>query len=156
MAVNISFYDKAIQYGLETAPSGERIDYEAGPIRASLMTDTHTFIKTELLWSELSANEAANGTGYATGGTNLAGVTISMPSGGTVMFDADDHSWVASGGTVPTSGTAEHCTLRFSGTLSDDTHTIANINFGTTEKAGDGTKFLITWHANGIFRIVET
>lgn len=153
MAVNISFYDTAILYSMEPAPTGERTDYELGPIRAALMTDTHTFIKTEVTWNDIEDDQIAPGTGYADEGTNLANPVLGGASAGTVEFDADDHSWVASGGTIPTSGTCEHLSLRFSGTLDDDLHLIANVNFGTTEKAGNGTKFLITWHANGIFRI---
>jgi hypothetical protein len=153
MAVTISFYDKAIQWGLEAGAGGERIDYEAGPIPAVLMTTTHSFTKTHQTWSQISTNQIAAGNGYTAGGKNLAAVTISMPAGGTVMFDADDVTWTATGGSIPTSGTAKYCVLYFSGTQTNDEMLICNVDFGQTESAGNGTDFRITWHANGIYRI---
>lgn len=153
MAVTISFYDRAIQWGLEVGAGGEIIDYEAGPIKAALLTTTHTHTAADQTWSQISTNEVANGNGYATDGTNIASPELTMPSGGTVMFDAADHSWVASGGSIPTSGTAKYLALYFSGTQTNDEMLICQVGFGQTESAGVGTKFLITWHANGIYRI---
>ena len=153
MAVTISFYDRAIQWGLEAGAGAERIDYEAGPIRAKLMTTTHSFTAANETWSQISTNEIASGNGYTTGGTNLASPEVTMPTGGTVEFDAADHSWVASGGSIPTSGTAKYLILHFSGTGTNDDMLVCQVGFGQTESAGTGTKVLITWNANGIYRI---
>lgn len=154
--VSISFYDKAIQWGLEAASGGptERIDYEAGPIRATLMTTTHVFAKADTTWGQVVGDESAAGNNYNAGGSALGSPEVTMPAGGTVEFRAADHSWVASGaGPIPTSGTAKYLVLRFSGTTNANEILIASIQFDGVESAGANTKFLITWNASGIFRI---
>lgn len=52
------------------------------------------------VWADVSANEIANGNGYATGGGALTGVGLTQ-SAGTVKFTASPFTWTASGAGIP-------------------------------------------------------
>ncbi|KKM07324.1 hypothetical protein LCGC14_1735050, partial [marine sediment metagenome] len=94
-----------------------------------------------------------NANGYLTKTEALASVTSSQPAAGVWMIDAADASWTASGGSIPSTG---DCT---DADIIDDTITtpldglMFDIDFGAAESAGDGTDFIVSFHANGICRI---
>lgn len=90
-------------------PAGNWLVYGAaleGLLEGSLDLDTHTFRmvlvtsaytpnqQTHSAWSSVSANEVANGNGYATHGKLLT--CTSTRSGLVVTFDCDDQSWPSS------------------------------------------------------------
>jgi hypothetical protein len=60
-------------------------------------------------------------------------------------FDANDVTWTASGGSIAAAY----------GVIYNDTDTndppLAYIDFDGTQSAGDGTDFLVSWNASGIF-----
>jgi hypothetical protein len=75
------------------------IDLDTDTIAVTLHTSTFTPNAATMAAGADLTNEVANGNGYTTGGQNLANKTVTQ-SGGTMTFDADDHTWTASGGSI--------------------------------------------------------
>lgn len=76
-------------------------DENAGLLRGALVTSAYTpNTSTHVKWSDISANEIANGNGYTTGGIALTNVTETR-NGLTTTIDMDDLVWVANGGPIP-------------------------------------------------------
>ena len=88
--------------------------------------------------------EATAGTGYTAGGQNLANVSVNIATTNDAVFDADDVTWTASGGSIAAAY----------GVIYNDTDVgdppLAYINFDGTQTAGDGTDFIVSWNASGI------
>lgn len=144
MAVTINLYDPFKEY-----VGDGTIDLDnaaAGAFDVRLMGAGHSFNAAHSQWSEVSANEIAAGNGYSAGGQDLGSVTWTR-SGGTVTWDAADVTWTASGGSI----TASHAVIVYDAGTNDEL--VASIDFGGSESAGDGTDFLITWAAGGIFTL---
>lgn len=143
MAVTISFYNNFIE-----DMGKKRVDLPNDTFKIMLVNG-YTFSATHTKKADVSG-EIANGNGYTSGGATLSGVTWSF-STPTHKFDASDVTWTATGGSLgPATGAV----------IYDDTITtpeadrlVCYIDFGTSEAAGDGTDFKITFNANGIFTI---
>lgn len=105
---------------------------------------------TTLAQVDAAGTEATTGTGYTAGGQALSGVAITTVTTNDAKFDANDVTWTASGGSIAAAY----------GVLYNDTDTndppLAYINFDGTQTAGDGTDFLVSWNANGIFTFTVT
>lgn len=79
---------------LEAVEKGT-LDLDSNTFRMVLVTSGHTPNQsTHSTWADASANEVANGNGYATHGKVLA-CTVTR-SGLVVTFDCDDQSWPSS------------------------------------------------------------
>lgn len=140
MAITISIYNQVREDILSSA-----IDLDGDTIKLGLLNNSATFTATHTVWSDISTNEIANGSGYTTGGATLAGKVVNHTSG-TAKWDADDVTWTASGGPI----TAYKGAL-YSTTLSN--RLIAFIDFDGVQTAGDGTQFIVRWNASGIFTL---
>jgi hypothetical protein len=140
MAVSINFYD----HFLERLGDGG-FDMDNDTFNIALMNSSHTFTAANTLWSQVSANEIANGNGYTTGGQALSSVTWGQ-TGGTVTFDAADVSWTASGGDI--GPTTDAVIRETSGGL-----LVCSIDFDASLTAADTADLLITLNASGIFNI---
>lgn len=71
------------------------IDWDTDAFRMVLVTSAYTPAQnTHTAWSDISANEVANGNGYATHGKALT-CSVSR-STNVVTLDCDDQSWAAS------------------------------------------------------------
>jgi hypothetical protein len=103
-----------------------------------------TFNATHTTLAQTSGTEVANGNGYTTGGATLSGVTVSTVTTNDAMFDANDVTWTASGGSI-----SAVAAILYNAT-DTDSPPVAFIDFGGTETAGDGTDFKIVWNASGI------
>jgi len=112
-----------------------------------ILVNAYTFDVTHDTFSDISANEIANGNGYTTGGQSLSNVSWAWNSGiSKWKWDADDLTWTAVGGAIgPANGA-----IIFDNTTSDK-KLVAFIDFGQSETAGQDTDFKITFGANGIF-----
>lgn len=66
----------------------KEVDMEADTIKLILLTSSHTFTATHNTYSQISANEVSNGSGYTTGGFALSNKTVTQ--GATTKWDADD------------------------------------------------------------------
>ena len=149
MAVTINFYDQFIEY-----MGDNTIDIDTDAFYVMMMTASHTFTAANTVRTDVSANQRATEFGYtqATGaatGKELATPTWTQPVAGTTMFDAPDISWSASGGSI----TGDDLVI-FDDTAASD-QLMCSIDFDGTQTAGDGTTFLISFNASGIFRIAN-
>lgn len=143
--VTINFYNLAIMDGLEG-----NSDYDTNTFKAELYNSTHTFTAANTQRSDISANALASGNGYTNPGQDLVSNALSQPVAGTTMWDANDVTWTASGGSI---GPADDCVIYNDTSTSPVDSLVCSIDFGASETAGSGTDFKITFHANGIFRI---
>lgn len=90
MAITTAWYGLGLQYLLDTP-----LDLETATVKLALVTsgytpnrDTHDFR------DDFTANEVANGNGYATGGVTLTGLAWSYDAASDqVRLDCDDPSW---------------------------------------------------------------
>lgn len=146
--VSINFYDKFIEYTME---GGIAIDVD--DFRVILMTDSHAFDGTDTNKADIVANEIPAGNGYTQGLEPLTSITW-IESSGTVTWDADDPTWSASTGPIPTSGLCDDAVIfDEDATVPTADLLVCSIDFDGSQSAGDGTDFIIAFHTNGIFTI---
>lgn len=91
-------------------------DLVGATIMVSLVSSGYTpdaSVTGHSLWSEVSANEIANGNGYTTGGVALGSMAVTAISGG-FKFSSANPSWTAAGGNIPA---WRYAVMRVSGTL---------------------------------------
>ena len=100
---------------------------------------------TDTLYSDISANEVAAGSGYATGGVTLTGVTNTL-SGGTVTFNSANPSWASFSATFRYAAIIQRAGASPAGT----DKLLCYTDSGTSITGGGGT-FTITMNASGIF-----
>lgn len=144
MAVTINRYNKFPEYFGDNT-----IDLDGDTFKAALGTG-HSFVATNSVYADVSGDALATGNGYTAPGQNLSSVTWSE-SGGTLTFDAADVTWTASGGAIAASDA-----WIYSDTPTSPADPLAfNIDFDGTESAGDGTDFLLTFDAAGIFTLAD-
>lgn len=143
MAVTINFYDEFIL----NIGQGD-IDLDTDTFKIVLLNSSHVFTQANTTLANITANQLATANGYTQDTKALTSVTWTQ-SAGTATFDAADTSWTASGGSIAADDAA----------IYDDTATapvdalMCSIDFGGTQTAGDGTNFVITYNASGIFTI---
>lgn len=70
------------------------IDLDTNTFRVVLVTSDYTPNLAHTAWSDISANEVANGNGYTTHGNALALVTMTQAAG-VGKWDAADPTWTA-------------------------------------------------------------
>ncbi len=152
MAVSINFYDKFAEYIGDST-----VDLDADAFYHVLLNSSHTFTATNNILTDISTNQLSTANGYtqATGGGTgkaLASITW-VESSGTVTFDAADTTWTASGGSI-----AADDVVLFDDTVASPIvdPLLCSVDFGGTQTAGDGTNFLVSWNASGIFTSVFT
>ena len=132
-------------------------DLVSANLRMALVSSAYTPSAGETghsLWSEVSANEIANGNGYTTGGVALTGVATAITNG--AKLSSGNAAWTASGGSIPA---FRYAVLYYLGTLWGMTNplvgyilcdnTPADIPATTT-----GNTLTITCPAGGWFDIV--
>lgn len=138
MAITISLYDHtAARFASGANAVGDT--YKLKLLTAATFSAAHTTL------AGTGGTEVANGNGYTTGGATLANVAVTTVSTNDAAFDADDVTWTASGGSLAAAF----------GILYNDTDTndppVAFIDFDGTKTAADGTNFIVSWNASGIF-----
>ena len=147
--VTIDHYDHFVELmgDFATAYTGWPND----TIKIILLNSSHTRTTTNTLLSEVTANQLATNFGY-TQDTEVVATVTSAQASGTWTLDATvDASWSASGGSI---GPATDAVI-YDDTLTTPLNGLMfDIDFESSETAGDGTDFIIAWHANGICTIV--
>lgn len=135
-------YVDTIQQALGSAALALNLD-SATDQKVALYTNSLTpnFSVTDPQYS--STNEVT-GTGYAAGGVVLGSSSIAVSSG-YLVFSGANVSWPSSTLTGVRGG------IVYADALTNN-NLVCGINFGADYQTADGT-LLITWHANGIFRI---
>ena len=120
----------------------KEIDLEADTIKIALLNNSHSFTATHNTWSQVSANEIANGNGYTTGGATLANKAVTQAA--TTKWDSDSPAWAAFTATV------------YHAVIYDDTHAtddlICSIDFGGAQTVAAAT-FTINFHSDGIITL---
>jgi len=127
----------------------KEVDLEGDTVKVALLDENHSASTTnDNVWSDVSANELASGSGYTTGGATLSGksVTQGTASGGNLCkWDATDTEWTSASFTA------------YYAVIYDETATsnlILSIDFGAP--AGltvvNGT-FKIVWNTVGILAL---
>ena len=117
--------------------------------KVKLLT-TATFDATHTTLAATGGTEVSNANGYLTGGATLSAVTVSTVTTNDAVFDANDVSWSASGGSI----TASFAILYNSS--ASGSPPLAFVNFGGSTSAANGTDFQIVWGAGGIFTFTVT
>lgn len=151
--VTIDHYDQFVELMGDVAAAYTGLDSDTQII--ILLNSSHTRTNANTLRSEVTANELAGGVGYtasdgAGAGEALVTPTSSQPAAGVWMYDAVDAAWTAAGGSI---GPATDAVI-FNDTITTPLNALLiDIDFEASETAGDGTQFIIAFHANGIARI---
>ena len=83
------------------------------------------------IWSDVSANEIANGNGYTTGGSALTSLASTAISGG-YKFSSGNLTWTASGGSIPA---WRYAVMYVSGTLWGMTNPVIGYFIGDSAPA---------------------
>lgn len=95
-------------------------------------------------YSDISDNEVANGNGYATGGEELTGTTVTVSTTlDNAVLSWDNAEWTASGGSIVASGAI----IYDDSTDSGDNYTdaiVSYIDFNGDVTAVDGQLFKVT------------
>jgi hypothetical protein len=122
------------------------IDLDSHTFKCALFTSSSN--ANTLTHDELAdlTNQVSNGNGYTTGGVNLTGVSWTNASG-TITFDFDNLSWVASG-----SGFLAAFAVIYDDTTSGDPLlAICVLNGGSDVTVPAAQELLITINASGAF-----
>jgi len=129
------------------------IDLDSDTIVCVLLGAGYTPNRTShALWSDISAQEIASGSGYTSGGQALSGKAVTH-SAGAGTFDADDVVWSSS--TI----TAKYAALvrRAGGSLASGDLLIAYVDLdtasGSATVASLNAAFTVQWNAAGILTL---
>lgn len=79
-------------------------DLASANLRMALVTSSYTPNVTftgHSLWSDVSANEIANGNGYTTGGASLTGTVAATAGNDGAKLSSGNAAWTATGGNIP-------------------------------------------------------
>ena len=108
-----------------------------------MLVNDYTFDATETDMTTATASEVS-GNGWAVGGPTIANVEVTTVSPGDSKLDGDDISITASGGDI---GPADGLVVYDS---SANDNPLFYYAFPSSQTAGDGTPFNVTWDAAGI------
>lgn len=127
-------------------------DIESDALYIALMDTTFTFDPdTHATWADCSADEIANGFGYSTAGELMTNVAMTIDTtGNQVDISADNITWEASGGPIPTTGSA----IIYNATHSNST-VVMGIDFDADYDTPDGKLFQINF-SNGLGALQNT
>ncbi len=146
MAVTVQRYN-----ALATKIADGTIQIGTTAIYTALMNSAHSVTSANSIWSQVSANQIADGNGYTAFTTVPAGRALSSESfteaAGVATYDAGDTLWSATTGAI---GPATDCVI-VAGTTAGDL--MFNVDFGEEKTADASATFKITWNGSGIFTI---
>lgn len=134
------------------------VDLAAATVKVALVSSAYTPDTSSSTghdtWSDVSANEIANGNGYTTGGATLGSLTSTAIAGG-FKFDSADPTWTASGGNIPA---WRYLVMYASGSLWGKTDPLIGYMLGDATPADvaattAGNTLTITVNANGWFDV---
>lgn len=132
-------------------------DIIGASVKLALLTSAYTpdvTVTGHSLWSEVSANEIAAGSGYSAGGIALTSLAAVALSGG-FKFNSANAVWNASGGNIPV---WRYGVLYVAGSLWSMTNPLIGYFLADTTPADypvtvDGNPLTINVPANGWFNI---
>jgi hypothetical protein len=155
MAVEIKFYDQfADLIGVNAASEAVHLD-SAAHMYHMLLPTTFAFLATETLRTEVT-EELTTANGYTQSDGATAGEVLASPTWvettGTVVFDAADTTWAATGAGISASDVVLFDTVP----TTPLNPLLWTVDFDGLQVAGAGTNFLIAWNGSGIFTSVFT
>lgn len=124
-------------------------------VKVALVTNSYTPNASNTghsLWSEISANEIANGNGYVTGGYTLTTDTVNAVTNG-FNYDSEDPTWNATPAAIPA---WRYAVMYVLGTLWGMTNPVIGYFLGDSTPADvpattAGNPLAIAVHASGWF-----
>lgn len=134
-------------------------DLLSATVKVALVTSSYTpnvASNGHYLWSDVSTNEIAAGSGYTAGGATLANDTVTAITLGQ-KYDSDDVVWTASGGNIPA---WRHAVMYVSGTLWGLSSPLIGYCLGDSTPADvpattDGNALTLQVNASGWFDITD-
>lgn len=99
---------------------------------------------------KLDVTEISAGNGYTAGGAALTAVTWTEPVAGVWMWDSDNISWTASGGSI---GPFRYVVLYDDTPTSPADPIVGFYDYGSSVTVTDGNPFTLTVAATGHFRL---
>lgn len=121
------------------------IDLSTDSLKIALLDNSYVFDPDHDVFSDVSSHELAAGSGYSSGGKDLADVTLTQDdSGNAAVLDATDVAWTGFSGTT-------RFAVIYDTTVSNTI--IAIIDFGS-DKTVSADTFTIQWSTAGILKIV--
>lgn len=127
------------------------IDFDTDSFRMVLVGSGYTPDQAnDNAWSDISANEVANGNGYATHGKALTMAT-SVPAAQVAMVDCDDQSWPSSSITAAYAVIVKDGDSNGALAAGDIPVFCCELNDGGALTTVNGT-LSVPIHANGIYR----
>lgn len=128
------------------------IDFDTDNFSVFLVTSAWTpSVNVDDTYSDLSANEVPNGSGYTTGGIDLAALAVSRASGVVTIDETTNPAWTSASFTCKYAVIAKRAGGSLTGTdLLVGYVDLDNGGGSITVTAGTLT---ITWNASGLFTI---
>jgi hypothetical protein len=126
------------------ALANKEIEFDADILHVALFNSSYTPNADDTTYNTISANEVANGFGYTTSGVSVSGTLTNSNANNNVVFDINDPTWTASGGSI---GPARYATL-FDVSSSNTLCYIFDLSASQT--ASDGATFKIVIDSNGL------
>lgn len=139
MAVTISLYN-------HTARCFADGSFVPADTYTLMLCSSATFDASNTTLASIIKTELADANGYTSPGKDLINVSLSTVTTNDAMFDADDVSWAATGGSI-----AAAKAILYNNTDTNDPP-VAFIDFGGTQTANSGTEFRVVWDTTGIVR----
>ena len=123
----------------------KEIDFDTDTVKVALCSAIGTQDASDYF---NDVTEISAGNGYTAGGATLSTKSVT-PGTASVVFDAADVTWTASGGSIA----AAYAVIYVDTGTASTSPLISWVDFGGTQTATDGNDFKIAWDAtNGVFK----
>lgn len=131
------------------------LDLDSNTFRMVLVTSAYTPNQsTHAAWSDISANEVANGGGYTTHGKLLT-ATVTR-SGLVVTFDCDDQTWAAATITAKYAVIVRDADANGALAAGDTPLCYSDLETGGGSLSSTAAAFSVTINASGVFTATAT
>lgn len=117
-------------------------DVNIANLKVILVGSGYTFSATETAMTTINAQEVS-GNGWTAGGEAVANAALTVTNTNEAKLDGDDISVTATGGDI---GPATQLVV-YDAT---NNYPLFQYSFASSQTAGDGTPFNVTWNASGI------
>jgi len=108
----------------------------------AILVNGYTFTASETDLTAINA-AAVDGNGWTSGGEPIANASVTITATDDAILDGDDISVTATGGDI---GPADALVV----VDATNNNPLFHYSFASSQTAGDGTAFNVTWNASGI------
>lgn len=122
-------------------------EVELSALKVMLYSTSYTFDAAETVMSTVSAQQVS-GNGWPAGGPTITGAAVTVDATNGAKLDGTDITVTAAGGAI---GPAKGLVV-YDATGADAAawKPLFHFDFPSSQTAGTGTDFKVTWHASGI------